>query len=219
MLDSLPLEEFGAISALEDLIHLTGNYVVNDDRYLARQLRVDVRVVRRLRPKLEEAGFYIFKQPNGPDLLRHPECDESVDAALARITSAAQAGAKSGIRRRYKSQLDNNERKDLPRTAVPTTVGTTVGTDVRTNNKSLHILPSEECGETVLNAEQTQEFIERLRAAIGSKRFKDYPFSRAKIVAPSTIVFECKEKLDAAMKHHGQELQRLGCQMKVRRAA
>src|SRR5262245_49998526 len=107
---SLTLEERGAYNTVLDLIYAHGGAVDDDYTFIAGWLRVDVRVWKRIRSRLIEAGKLY---PNGPTL-RNARADQEVDAAQHRYLSAAEA-ARS---KHAKSKAEINLLKNLaPATA------------------------------------------------------------------------------------------------------
>ena len=91
----LSLEERGAHTTVLDLIYSHDGKIVDDDRFIAGWLRVDVRVWRRIKARLLSLGKF-YKHG---DYLRNERADREVDAALHRVASAAQAGLASAAKR------------------------------------------------------------------------------------------------------------------------
>jgi uncharacterized protein YdaU (DUF1376 family) len=112
----LTLEERGAYNTVLDLIYARANNVPDDDRFIAGWLRCDVRVWKRIKGRLIEAGkLYV-----SDGLLCNERADAVVLECLSRHGSAEEAGRASGRKRR--AQLKKNN--DLARTAVATGAST-----------------------------------------------------------------------------------------------
>ncbi len=91
----LTLEERGAYNTILDLIYCHDGALLDDERFIAGWLRVDVRRWRRIRNTLLAAGKLYQCGPN----LRNERADREVDAAQHRVRSAADAGRVSAAKR------------------------------------------------------------------------------------------------------------------------
>lgn len=93
----LTLEECGAYNTILDLIYCNDGAVPNDVRWIAGNLRVDIRVAKRLISKLLHAGkLYVHA-----DTIRNLRADDEVREALERIAAAARAGLASAEKREF----------------------------------------------------------------------------------------------------------------------
>jgi uncharacterized protein YdaU (DUF1376 family) len=92
----LDLEERGAYNTVLDLIYATAGDLVDDDRQIAKRLRCDIRVWRRIRNRLIELEkLYVHA-----GRLRNKRADQEIYAAQHRAISSAEAGRKSWEGRR-----------------------------------------------------------------------------------------------------------------------
>lgn len=109
----LTLEERGAYNTVLDLIYLRGGDLPDDDRFIAGNMRCDVRVWRRIKKRLIALG----KLQCTDGAIRNRRADVEVDSALAitvRIADVRRSsGRKSGEVRRENKRLDEqtNEQK------------------------------------------------------------------------------------------------------------
>jgi Protein of unknown function (DUF1376) len=88
-------EEGGVYNQVLDLIYVREGAINDDDRSIAKLVRIDIRKWRRIRQLLLDRGKLY---PNGPNL-RSPIADRAVEDGLKRIRDAAQAGMKSAVKR------------------------------------------------------------------------------------------------------------------------
>lgn len=91
----LTLEERGAYETVLNLIYAGDGKVDDDPRFLAGWMRCDVRVWKRIRARL----IALEKLYVNGDTLRSSSADDEVSKALARITSAQEAGLRSASSR------------------------------------------------------------------------------------------------------------------------
>ncbi len=110
----LSLEERGAYNTVLDLIYVRDNNLPDDDRFVAGWMRVDVRVWKRIKQRLIDAGkLYV-----SAGLLRNGKADGEILSTLSRCLSAADAGRASGRSRAAKSDNKSNEIKEMNGTVV-----------------------------------------------------------------------------------------------------
>ncbi len=112
----LDLQQRGAYITVLDLIYEKDGDLVDDDRFLAGYLGVDIRVWRRLKRKLIE----LDKIQIGDGRIRNRRADVVLAERLATTIRARYAGRSSGVSRRPKSAAESNGNKGLSRTTVPT---------------------------------------------------------------------------------------------------
>lgn len=106
----LTLEECGAYNLVLDLIYSREGNLEDDDYEVARLLRCDVRVWKRIKRRLVDLEKLFV---NGGKL-RNPKADVVIGKALSVSTSAALAGIASGESRRCRANII----KGLDRTNV-----------------------------------------------------------------------------------------------------
>lgn len=100
----LTLEERGAYNTVLDLIYSREGNLPDDDRFIAGWLRCDVRVWKRIRQRLlslEKLYLHAGK-------LRNAKADKTIDEALDRVASAADAGRASAAKREANRKLIND---------------------------------------------------------------------------------------------------------------
>lgn len=86
----LSLEERGAYNTILDLIYTHDGALDDNSKFIASWLRVNVRVWKRLRARLLDAGkIYIHANQ-----IRNQRADFEADMALHRVTSATEAAIK-----------------------------------------------------------------------------------------------------------------------------
>lgn len=142
----LTLEERGAHITVLDLIYSHDGKIVDDDRFIAGWLRVDVRVWRRIKARLLSLGkFY-----RHGDFLRNERADREVDAALHRVANAAQAGLASAAKR----GADLNILKCLASTGVERTVELPTPTPTKMRTSSLILSRAREPQEATEASQQ-----------------------------------------------------------------
>lgn len=109
----LNLEQRGAYNTVIDLIYFRGGNLDDDDRELAGWMRCDVRVWKRLKAELIEAGKLYIDDGQ----IRNPRADEVLATYLAtgvaRENAGRTGGLKSGVARRKINDIDeaNDEAK------------------------------------------------------------------------------------------------------------
>jgi uncharacterized protein YdaU (DUF1376 family) len=91
----LTLEERGAYNTVLDMIYSNQGKLIDDDRFIAGWMMVDLRVWKRIRTRLLELGKVYLVD----GFLRNSRADKEVDAALDRVASAQQAGRASASKR------------------------------------------------------------------------------------------------------------------------
>lgn len=137
---TLSLELRGAYNTILDLIYSRDGQLPDDDRFIAGFLGVDVRVWKRLKTALIDAGKLYVEA----GMLRNETADVVVATALARVVSAQNAGKVSAQSRAGKSPRKPRENSDLAPKGVEADAPTGVGTGVRENkNKKETPLPPE----------------------------------------------------------------------------
>lgn len=101
----LSLEERGAYNTVLDLIYSNDGSVVDDDKFIAGWLRVDVRVWKRIKSRLIELKkLYVDN-----NTLRNHRADREVDEALHRGLSARQAA----LSKHAKSSRESSHNNDI----------------------------------------------------------------------------------------------------------
>lgn len=102
----LSLEERGAYNTILDLLYLNDGKLHDDDRWLAGHMRCDVRVWKRIRQTLIEAGKLLIDD----GFISNAKATSVVTSALASMVSTAELnrtkGLKSGEVRRKNKGLD-----------------------------------------------------------------------------------------------------------------
>lgn len=170
----LTLEERGGFNTVLDLIYSHDGKIVDDDRFIAGWLRVDVRVWRRIRSRLID----LKKLYEHAGSLRNERADREVDAALNRVASAAQAGLASAAKR----QAQQKEINDLFATSVqrlsnlPTTTPTK-RTPSFSHNSAREHKRSAEAGHQKRPSELSRNEIEQ---AFAQRRNNPRPTQRSK---------------------------------------
>lgn len=114
----LTLEERGAYNTVLDLIYSRADKLADDDRMIAGFLSCDLRVWKRIKAKLIEAGK--IRVEDG--LVRNLRATSEILTALGRVASASEAGRASAAARAAKSKPDNRENNGIAPTPVPTPV-------------------------------------------------------------------------------------------------
>lgn len=100
----LSLEERGAYNTVLDLIYSREGNLPDDDRFIAGWLRCDVRVWKRIRQRLVDLEkLYLHA-----GILRNARADATIDEALHRVASAADAGRASAAKRDADRKLINS---------------------------------------------------------------------------------------------------------------
>lgn len=121
----LSLEERGAYNTILDLIYSRDGNLVDDDRFIAGWLRVDVRIWKRIKTSLIERGkLYV-----DGELLRNEKADVVVLEALSRVGSARDAGLASARSKASKSTSSSRKNSNLASTPVETGDATGVSTN------------------------------------------------------------------------------------------
>lgn len=126
----LTLEECGAYAMVLEMIYIDDGALIDDDRFIANTLQIDIRKWRRIRTQLLSLGkLYV----NG-EFLRNERADREIDAVQHRVRSAALAGLESARKRGYGIREINgmqpttvqraleqstSRKKDLSATIVP----------------------------------------------------------------------------------------------------
>lgn len=129
----LTLEERGAYNTVLDLIYSRDGNLVDDDRFIAGWLRVDVRVWKRIKCNLIARGKLFVAD----GLIRNARADVEVLEALSRVGSAREAGLASARSKASKSNAAAQENKDLGSTVVETPASTPVPTNHNHNHNTL----------------------------------------------------------------------------------
>jgi uncharacterized protein YdaU (DUF1376 family) len=112
----LTLEECGAYNLILDLIYSREGNLKDDNHEMARLLRCDIRVWKRIRRRLMDLGkLYVHAGD-----LHNARADQEIDAAQHRLYAAREAGRSSWRTKQEK----NNVIKGTSLTAVPTVVPT-----------------------------------------------------------------------------------------------
>jgi uncharacterized protein YdaU (DUF1376 family) len=101
----LSLEERGAYNTILDLIYLTGDNLLDDDRFICGWLRVDVRVWKRLRASLMDKQKISISEGVIRNFRATAEIDVAVASMVARADVSRSKGIKSGIARRKINNL------------------------------------------------------------------------------------------------------------------
>lgn len=100
----LTLEECGAYNRVLDLLYLHDGALRDDETELARMVRCDVRVWRRIRRRLIDLEkLYLHA-----GCLRNPRVDHEVDLGRKLVASSRQAGLISGETRRAQRKNAND---------------------------------------------------------------------------------------------------------------
>lgn len=97
----LTLEERGAYATVLDLIYSQADMLKDDERSIAGWMRCDVRVWRRLRTRLLDAGKLHVED----GFLRNIDATSETLRGVGRVLSAAEAGRKSAATRKENNDL------------------------------------------------------------------------------------------------------------------
>lgn len=127
----LTLEERGAYTTVLDLIYSKDGKLIDDDRFIAGWLRVDVRVWKRIKRSLISRNKLFVED----GIIRNTRADAEVLAALSRVGSAREAGLASANSKARKSNAKSSKNKHMRSTGAETTVSTTVSTNHNHNHK------------------------------------------------------------------------------------
>lgn len=116
----LTLEERGAYNTVLDLIYSRDGELPDDDRWIAGWMRCDVRVWRRIKARLIEAGkLYVSCMK-----LRNQRADATILEGLSMVGSRTEAGRTGGI----KSGEVRRKNKDLDEANTEANANTTTAT-------------------------------------------------------------------------------------------
>lgn len=102
---SLTLEERGAYNTLLDLLYTRDGDLPDDDRFLAGWMRCDVRVWRRIKMRLVDAGKITLHEGK----ITNFRATSEILAALHRVERAREAGLASAA----KSSAESGENNDM----------------------------------------------------------------------------------------------------------
>ncbi len=165
----LSLEERGAYNTVLDLIYTKDGRVLDDDRFLAGWMRVDVRIWRRLRRRLIDLGkLYV-----AGEYLRNERADAEVDSALSRVASAEEAGRASAAKREAERRII----KGLAPTSVERTPQLPTTTSTSRKNTTTTSLPRNRAREdsregTYFNGQRGDLLQARIAERFGSDGWK-----------------------------------------------
>lgn len=148
-MQTLSLELRGAYNTVLDLIYSRDGNLPDDDRFIAGFLGVDVRVWKRLKGSLIDAGKLYIEA----GMLRNETADVVVRTALARVVSATNAGKLSAERRALNSGTKPNKNNGEASTGVGTGAPTVVPTGVPENKNKKERTPLPPKGEMVVEPE------------------------------------------------------------------
>lgn len=130
----LTLEECGAYNLILDLIYSRDGDLPDDDRELARLMRCDVRVWRRIRRRLMDLGKLYVHGGH----LHNARADDEINYALGRIANARAAGlasaAKRTVQKQHGQDLTSGELRGLGRPEVRRSYMPKLVSDVNRNN-------------------------------------------------------------------------------------
>ena len=111
-------EQRGAYCTVLELIYIKDGKLEDDDLFIAGNLRVDVRIWRRLKREL----VALDRLHIADGIIRDDTADMEVASALARVVRSSYAGQQSAIIKQRKSQTETKENNDLARTTVATEI-------------------------------------------------------------------------------------------------
>ena len=112
----LTLEETGAYAIVLELIYSREGNLVDDDADVARLIRCDIRVWKRIRRRLMDLGKLYVNSGK----LHNPRADKELDAVQHRLYLAAEAGRSSWRTKQEKNNIIKGTSLTLVPTVVPT---------------------------------------------------------------------------------------------------
>lgn len=120
----LNLEERGAYNTVLDLIYSRANKLPDDDRWISGWLRCDLRVWRRIKSRLIEAGKIYIDGGMIHNQRADVEIEEAILRGVSRALSAREAGLASARSRRLKSSGETAENRQSDSTNRSTNCST-----------------------------------------------------------------------------------------------
>ncbi len=98
----LSLEERGAYNTILDMIYFTDDKLVDDDRFLAGHMRCDLRVWKRIKQRLVDAGKIVLEA----GCIRNIRATSTLKEAASLSEVNGKNGRKSGVARRKNKDLE-----------------------------------------------------------------------------------------------------------------